>query len=542
VDEGTQVLRIVVAQAGRGGADDRSPSEIVAALSRLDGDVELELCHDAHGCRALIDQRRIDLVIVDSDLGREAQSILERASRAQPPMLLLDRAGDDASRLGTQAMQAAHRLRVDDDFHDRLPGAALRAMRRSEPIGPESQAPPPYEQSIIQNMNSALLVVDRAGRVTSANTTAERILGVRDQGIVGRSVWEWFDAEDRAQALIHRTLEQGEHFKGAETRVARADGRIVPIGISCTPLLGRDGSTLGAVAIFQDLTEVEQLRSHSLQTEKMASIGQLAAGVAHEINNPMGFIHANLFQMSEYITDLRRLWGHVGRLQEAAEKGDATELHDAREALAAASNEADVEFLLSDFSKALLECQEGSERIRHIVQDLRDFSHRETGELMLADINQCIDSTANIVWTTMKHCVELEKDYAELPQLRCYPMQIKQVFMNLLVNAYQSIEEVVGNSGEMGRVRVCTRHREGGIAIEVHDSGTGIAPADLDRIFDPFFTTKQVGSGTGLGLSTSYRIVEQHGGSLRASSVLGEGSCFEVWLPEQGAGEDELDA
>jgi len=526
-----QVLRIVVAEPLRSGSAGSRPSETVSALSRIDGDVELELCHDAAGFAALVEVRRIDLVIVDAALGRDADAILGDGGETDPPRLLLARGDEEPLHLEALRAKASRFLRIDADFRDRLPSAVMRSLRAGEPSGNTSHALPAYEQSIIQNMNSALLVVDRAGIVTSANATAERILGCRDAGIVGRSVSEWFDADGRSSSVLAQCLESGAHFKGAETRISRSDGRIVPIGISCTPLRGRDESTLGAVALFQDLSEVKQLQSNSLQTEKLASIGQLAAGVAHEINNPMGFIHANLFQMSEYVSDLRRLWVQVGRLQDAAEKSDAIELQDAREALAAASQDVDVEFLLSDFSKALLECQEGSERIRHIVQDLRDFSHRETGESMLADINQCIDSTANIVWTMMKHCVELEKDYADLPQLRCHPMQLKQVFMNLLVNAYQSIEEVVGNSGERGRIRISTISRDGGIAIQIRDSGAGIDPRNLDRIFDPFFTTKQVGSGTGLGLSTSYRIVEEHRGTLRATSIPGEGSCFEVWLP-----------
>ena len=536
MDEGKQVLRIEIAQPQRIRSNGSGPSETVAALARLDGDVELEICSDARSCLGLLESRRIDLVIVDSELGREAAAILEQAGRpGGAPLLLVDRGGESEQLLGSLGEHVSQRLRLDAQFHDRLPSAAMRALRgRARPTSP---AVPAYETSIIENMNSALLVVDRTGSVTSANATAERMLGVHDdEGIVGRSAWEWFDAVDGRESLIHQTLEEGAHFKGAEARIARADGRIVPIGISCTPLLGRDRSILGAVLLFQDLSEAKQLRSHSLQTEKMASIGQLAAGVAHEINNPMGFIHANLFQMSEYVTDLRRLWTQVGRLQDAAEKADATELQDAREALAVAAQEVDVEFVLSDFSKALLECQEGSERIRHIVQDLRDFSHRETDESTLADVNQCLDSTANIVWTMMKHCVELEKDYADLPPLRCHPMQIKQVFMNLLVNAYQSIEETVGSSGDMGRIRLVTARRDDGVVIEVHDSGAGIPEENLGRIFEPFFTTKAVGSGTGLGLSTSYRIVEDHGGTLRAESRPGEGSRFEVWLPDDGSG------
>jgi signal transduction histidine kinase len=187
--------------------------------------------------------------------------------------------------------------------------------------------------------------------------------------------------------------------------------------------------------------------------------------------------------------------------------------------------------LISDFGKAVRESLEGSERIRHIVQDLRAFSHQDTAELVESDLNQCLDSTANIVWTMMKHSVSLTKQYDELPPVHCFPMQLKQVFMNLIVNAYQAIEARVEGEGARGEIRLRTELRAESIAISVTDNGTGIAPDALDRIFDPFFTTKEVGVGTGLGLSTSFNIVRRHGGTIRVESVEREGTTFEVLLP-----------
>ena len=284
-----------------------------------------------------------------------------------------------------------------------------------------------------------------------------------------------------------------------------------------------------------DRSEAERERhSQVLQTAKMASIGQLAAGVAHEINNPMGFIHANLFQMSEYVADLRQLWGRVESLQKAADGGDRRALERAAAELREASDEVDLVYVLQDLAKAIRESQEGSERIRHIVQDLRDFSHQDTGERVLSDINQCLDSTANIVWPMMKHLVELERDYAELPPVPCYPMQLKQVFMNLLVNAYQAIEAGSAGEGALGRVTLTTGRYEGGIHIAVADTGVGIPSAQLDRIFEPFYTTKKVGSGTGLGLSTSYNIIKRHGGTLGVESEPGRGTRFSIRLPLLG--------
>jgi two-component system NtrC family sensor kinase len=257
-----------------------------------------------------------------------------------------------------------------------------------------------------------------------------------------------------------------------------------------------------------------------LHTEKMASLGRLAAGVAHEINNPMGFVHANLAQMEEYL-------GDVARLLDAARTSP--------EKFAALSRELDSEALISDFGQALRESQEGSERIRHIVQDLRAFAHRDDGEWVPADLNRCLDSTAHIVWTMMKHSVILRKEYAALPPVRCHPKQIEQVFMNLLVNAYQAIEaRAAKGGGGTGEIVLRTACTDTGVVVSVSDDGTGISSEHIDRIFEPFFTTKEVGEGVGLGLSTTFEIVRRHGGTIRAFPRDGGGTTFEVSLPRDG--------
>jgi two-component system NtrC family sensor kinase len=393
-----------------------------------------------------------------------------------------------------------------------------------------------YNENIIQNMNSALLVVDLEGEITYANPTAERILDTPPGGLRGRPVWDWFPGTPREEVLISRTLKENTRFRGAETVITRANGSRVPIGISCAPMSDRDGTRLGAVAIFQDLTEIKQLQRQVLQTEKMASIGQLAAGVAHEINNPMGFIHANLCQMSEYLDDLARVWDKMEALRKAVQElhqrrigeggsalGEAPsvpeEIQHAAGELGVVIDKVEADFLISDFGKAVRESLEGSERIRHIVQDLRAFSHQDTAERAESDLNQCLDSTANIVWTMMKHSVSLTKQYEELPPVYCF------------VNAYQAIEAKVGKEGARGEIRLRTERRGDAIAVLVTDNGTGIARDALDRIFDPFFTTKEVGVGTGLGLSTSFNIVRRHGGTIRVESIEGQGTTFEVLLP-----------
>ena len=384
-------------------------------------------------------------------------------------------------------------------------------------------------RDIIENINSALIVVDLAGRITFANPAAERILGGLDGDLGGRQIEDWFGPPGEAAHPIEECLVSGARSRGAETLLQRGDGQWIPVGISCSPRLDASGESRGVVAVFQDLSEIKELELQVRQTEKMASIGQLAAGVAHEVNNPMGFIHANLHQMSEYLTDLDKYFEATTRLQDAALEGDLEVIRAAAEDVQAVAREIDLEFVRSDFEKALLESGEGAERIRHIVKDLRDFSRPDMPARTPADVNQAIDSTANIVYTMMKHSVVLEKDYQDLPKIDAYPMQLKQVFMNLLVNAHQAIE--AREEREPGVIRIETEEVGDEIVIRISDTGVGIPEDVRSRIFEPFFTTKPVGAGTGLGLSTSFNIIERHGGRISVESELGRGTVFEVRLP-----------
>ena len=507
------------------------------ALRRLGPDAQIEVLHSAAACRARCRDGSVDLIVAEAALGTECWKLLEEFRSLGPPVIVVNRDGSEYAALEAFRRGAADCVVAGEEYADVLPAVALEQIQRWRAARDQGVAErrirdlESYNQNIIQNLNSALLVVDLEGRIVFSNPPAEEILGEGAEALRGRLIWPWFAGIPQGEIHVARTLKTGERFKGYESTLTRADGTAVPIGISSAPVSDAAGNKLGAVAVFSDLTEIKLLQRKVLQTEKMASIGQLAAGVAHEINNPMGFIHANLFQMAEYLTDLRRVWEEVGALQAAVAGGDQTDIQRRSGDLAAVCKELDVDFVLSDFAKAIRESQEGSERIRHIVNDLRNFSHRDSEHPVLADVNQFLDSTAGIVWPMMKHLVVLEKEYRDLPRVYCYPMQLQQVFMNLLVNAYQAIEERVGDSGETGSIWLRTEPRAGGVAIIVKDTGVGITAENLDRIFDPFFTTKKVGMGTGLGLSTCFNIVERHGGSLVAESQPGVETAFTVWLP-----------
>lgn len=258
--------------------------------------------------------------------------------------------------------------------------------------------------------------------------------------------------------------------------------------------------------------ELEQAQAQLVQSEKLASVGQLAAAVAHEINNPMGYVKSNFNTLAEYIDGLLQLT-------------DAYE--NATEQVAAIKQDIDLDYIRTDMSNLMHETQEGIGRVQGIVQDLKFFSHMDSKTWEYADLHACLDSTANIVRNELKHKIgRLEKEYGTIPLVYCQPSQLNQVFMNLIVNAVQAIEPG-------GEVVVCTAVSDDGewVSIEVGDNGMGIATGNLSRMFEPFFTTKPVDQGTGLGLSVSRDIVKRHGGRIEVERNPSGGTYFRVWLP-----------
>lgn len=258
-----------------------------------------------------------------------------------------------------------------------------------------------------------------------------------------------------------------------------------------------------------------------LQQEKMASIGQLAAGIAHEINNPIGYVHSNLVSLRDYTSGLLELI-------HAYERALAPKLDEAT--LAAISEvraRVDFDFVSTDLPELINESREGLERVRRIVQDLKDFSHagREAGWRRV-DLHKGLESTLNIVWNDLKYKAKVARQFGALPLVECHPGEINQVFMNLLLNAGHAI-------GERGTITLASGHdaARDEVWISVCDSGPGIAADVLPRLFDPFFTTKPIGTGTGLGLSISYGIVKKHGGRIEAANGASGGAVFTVVLP-----------
>jgi len=261
-----------------------------------------------------------------------------------------------------------------------------------------------------------------------------------------------------------------------------------------------------------------------LQSEKMASIGQLAAGVAHEINNPAGFVCSNLTTLKEYaggLMELADLWQKAIADGESGRFRAEPTLRAAKETL----ERIDYAFLRDDLGSLLSESREGMDRIARIVSDLKDFSHVDKEDMVAeCDINHLIDKAVNVAWNELKYKCEITKEYGSLPPMRVNGGQISQVILNLLVNAAQAMETY-------GSLRIRTGLDGACVRIEIQDSGAGIPPELLGKIFDPFFTTKPVGQGTGLGLHICQKIVTAHGGNISVSSLPGDGTTFTVSLP-----------
>lgn len=271
--------------------------------------------------------------------------------------------------------------------------------------------------------------------------------------------------------------------------------------------------------VNQDLSSAQ---NQLMQSEKMVSIGQLAAGVAHEINNPIGYIFSNIGSLEKYVDTLFDML----RFYESIEHQISSV--DAKEQLKKMKEQCELSYLIEDIPELIGQSKEGIDRVRKIVQDLKDFSRVDSNlEWQWTNLHPGFDSTLNVVNNEVKYKADVIKNYGDIPDIECLPSQINQVILNLVVNASHAMGD------DRGTITLTTLREDDHVIIKVEDNGSGIPPELLTRIFDPFFTTKPIGKGTGLGLSLSYGIIQKHHGELTVESRLGIGTCFKIRLPIQ---------
>ncbi|MCE3262337.1 MAG: diguanylate cyclase [Pseudoduganella sp.] len=420
----------------------------------------------------------------------------------------------------------------------------------------------------------ATFVIDTNHVITHWNKACEHLLGWTTQEMVGtRHHWRAFYTRPRALLadLIVDAIDPAtdQNFRDKYKTSTLIDGAYEEedffpnigaaghwLQFTAAPLRGHDGQLVGAIQSLRDVTErrvaenalrqahdkleqtvrqrtaqLTRTQQQLVQSDKLASIGQLAAGVAHEINNPIGYIFSNFGTLQSYLDSLfAMLDAYQAAEQAIGEPAVAAHLQAMRE-------QVELDFLRQDIPTLMQESKEGIVRVRHIVQDLKDFSRVDNQQdWVWADLRHGIDSTLNIVANEIKYKADVVRAYEEIPDIECLPQQINQVVMNLLVNAAHAIGPT------RGRIELRTGCEGDNVWFSVSDNGSGISPENLRRIFDPFFTTKEVGKGTGLGLSLSYGIVQKHRGRIDVESVLGQGTTFRVTLPKHHPANEQKEA
>jgi PAS domain S-box-containing protein len=424
----------------------------------------------------------------------------------------------------------AYVLAIVEDLTERE--AAEAALRESES----------RFRTIFDSVHEGILIHDEeSGAILSVNRRACEMYGRSEAEMLLASVGELsagtppFSEPEAAAMMMRAAAGQPQFF---EWFARRKSGELFWVEMNLR--LASIGDHERLLAVVRDITarkaqedelrrnleqqvqlnkKLEDAQNQLLQSEKMASIGQLAAGVAHELNNPIGFVHSNLGTLEKYLKDIFE----IAAAYEAAEKavasgcGELERVHQLKE-------EKEYAYLRTDIFQLMAESKDGLARVRKIIQDLKDFSRVGEAEWQWADLHKGIDSTLNIVWNELKYNCKVSKEYGELPEVYCLPSQLNQVFMNLLVNAGHAIE----NQGE---ITIATGRNGDEVWVAVTDTGRGIPEENLRRIFEPFFTTKPVGQGTGLGLSLAYSIVQRHQGRIEVGSKVGEGTTFRVVLP-----------
>jgi signal transduction histidine kinase len=359
-------------------------------------------------------------------------------------------------------------------------------------------APGAFAREILATLRDGVALLSLDGRIRSASAGLGRLVGCEPERLRGVRARELFTAPPSTLT--------SPNTRELECELLPQHERRSPVSISTAPLLDKRGEPLGWVLVVRDLREVAGLRSRLVTSGRLAAVGELAAGIAHEINNPIAFIHANLNQ-------LQRHWKVVGS------------------ALNAASADSASAAMLSEGEELVAESLEGIDRIAAIVRDIRGFSHAGRAQRSVADPRPLVESALRMAAPQLGLRVRVEKELSPVPGIHCAPQEIQQVLLNLVLNARQAIE------GD-GTIRVTLRGEGNQVVLCVEDDGCGIPAEVIDRIFDPFFTTKSVGEGTGLGLAISYEIVRRHGGEIEVESTPGRGSVFRVRLP---AARDEVE-
>lgn len=400
------------------------------------------------------------------------------------------------------------------------------------------------------NAPIGMILTGRDGRFLRVNRAFCQMIGYSEPELLQKTFADVTHADDRASGLqALRKLVSGESMSyQTEKRYIHADGRVVDALLNVAPIGEPRERPLYFLAQVQDITHrkrveaalrainknlqqanrrLREKQAQLVHSEKMASLGQLAAGIVHEINNPVGFVMSNLGMLAEVMRSLKKLLAAYEALAAAVHGRAGERLKDRLARIDRLREEPRAHHLWKDLDQLLAESTEGMERVREIVQGLRSFARVDEVERVEADVNEGIEAALKVAWNELKYKCEVHKRLRPVPAILCNPGQLNQVFLNLFLNAAQAIPK-------QGVIRVESEESDGHIVVRISDTGVGISSEHLPKLFTPFFSTKPVGQGTGLGLSISYGIVRKHNGTIEVQSKVGKGTLFTIRLPVTG--------
>jgi two-component system, NtrC family, sensor kinase len=389
-----------------------------------------------------------------------------------------------------------------------------------------------HSAAVLSAGDDAIVTLSMDGVITDWNAGARLLYGYPREEVLGRSA-EMLTAAD-AEGLVERAADVLSGGKASfETPYLRNDGSMVQIAMTLSGILDEDGHVCGVVVVARDISEFKAREAEFHQESKLESLGRLSAGLAHEINSPIQFVGDNARFLEEAYEELIRVVEvYRGLLDTANPIGWAERQERVREAEAGI----DFDYLQKEIPSAVEQTLEGIERVSTIVRAMKTFSHPGHDEQVPADLNEALEATVTVTRHQVSDIADLRLDLAELPPVLCNIADLNQVFLNLIVNAADAIEE----TGRRGVIGVTTALSGDDVVVQISDTGGGIPDAVRPKIFDPFFTTKDVGRGSGQGLPLARGVVhEGHGGTLTLESVPGQGTTFTVRLPIEGRPKSE---
>jgi PAS domain S-box-containing protein len=497
---------------------------------------------------------QFDLILSDYSLPTfNGPAALDLAKEIRPDLPFIFISGKMGEDLAVESLKQGAMDYVLKNFMSRLPPAVGRALKESqakkEKVLAEAELGKTKDKLavIIENSKDSIWSVDSELHLLTFNAVAaKRFMGARQVVLkTGMPMDELMLPEERPRWMgWFKKAMAGEDFHAELSGMVA--GAEMEMELSLNPI--RSGDAITGVAIFsRDITErnraqrevvrqrdeLEKMNAKLLenqaqliQSEKLASLGQLSAGVAHEINNPMAFVTSNLRTLSKYAQSIKTVAAGYAGLLEAARGGSDQSMKAAWEKAEKTGRENKFQSILEDLDGIIAESLDGAQRVNEIVQSLKSMARIDNQALEPTDVNLCLDDALKLAWNELKYKCTVEKDFHALPKLQGHPGQLKQVFINLLVNAAQAIPD-------KGTISIRTFTEKEWIKIEIEDNGTGILEENMPKLFTPFFTTKPTGQGTGLGLPISYGIIQNHHGEMEVRSKANLGTTFIITLPAQ---------